>query len=136
MAAKAHRESAPASPRALRYRDSEELRLLSRESAREARVQSARVRWRRASAGAPWSFRRVRMWPLLGPLRLVPPAPPEVGIPLHHPLELEDSVNERFRAGRAARHVDVYGQELVGSANERVVVENAGARSACAHRDH
>ena len=51
-------------------------------------------------------------------------------------LKLDDAVDQRLRPRRAAGHVDVDGQELVGALHERVVVEDAGARGAGPHRDH
>src|SRR5215218_5332906 len=58
---------------------------------------------------------------LLGALAAIPGAPPEVGLLQDHRAQLEDAVHQRLRARRAARDVQVDGQELVGR-HDRVVV--------------
>ena len=45
-------------------------------------------------------------------------------------------MDQRLGPRRAAGHVDVDRQELVRARDQRVVVEDAGARRAGAHRDH
>ena len=52
---------------------------------------------------------------LLGALGLVALAPAQVGVALDLALELEDAVDQRLGPGRAAGHVDVDRQELVGA---------------------
>ena len=73
--------------------------------------------------------------PLLGAVRRVARAPADVGVAHDHPLELVEAVEERLGAGRAAGHVDVDRQELVGALDDGVVGEHAARRRAGAHRD-
>src|SRR5438874_9041466 len=51
-------------------------------------------------------------------------------------LQLEDAVDQRLGARRAAGHVDVYRYDLIDTLHDRVVVEHPAARGAGAHRDH
>src|SRR5205823_9037519 len=50
-------------------------------------------------------------------------------------LKLDDAVNERFRARRTPGHVHVDRNHLVDALDDRVIVEHAADRRACAHRD-
>src|SRR3954449_13045195 len=59
--------------------------------------------------------------------------PAEVGPLLDLLLQLVDPVHQRLGPRRAARHVNVHGQELVNTLDNRVVVEHAGAARAGAH---
>ena len=65
---------------------------------------------------------------------LVAGAPAEVGLVLDLVAQLQDPVHHGFRPRRAAGHVHVDRQELVGR-HDRVVVEHAHRRRAGAHRD-
>src|SRR3954447_5989660 len=71
----------------------------------------------------------------LGALSAVASPPTEVGPLLDLLLQLVDPVHKRLRTRWTARHVDVYGQELVDALDDRIVVEHAGAGRARAHRD-
>src|SRR5688572_19565323 len=73
---------------------------------------------------------------LFGSLRAVALAPAHGGVAHDLVLQLHDPVDERLGARRAARHVDIHGEELVGTLDDGVVVEHPGARGARAHRDH
>src|SRR4051794_11421853 len=70
----------------------------------------------------------------LGAARLVAVAPAHRRVVLDHLAQLEDPVRERLGPRRAAGHVHVDWHELVGR-HDRVVVEDAHARRAGAHRD-
>src|SRR5260370_26428199 len=50
-------------------------------------------------------------------------------------LELEDGVENSFGARRAARHVNIDGNDLVAALHDGVIVEDAAGRSASAHGD-
>src|SRR3954452_5887566 len=82
------------------------------------------------------SSRPVASGNFLGALRPVASPPAEVRPLLDLLLQLVDAVHERLGPRRAARDVDIYGEKLVDSLDDRVVVEHAGARCAGAHRDH
>src|SRR3954470_24950637 len=51
-------------------------------------------------------------------------------------LEPDDALDERFRARRAAGHVDVDRDDLVDALQDRVVVEHPARAGARPHRDH
>src|SRR5919108_3674628 len=51
-------------------------------------------------------------------------------------LQADDALEERLRPRRAARHVDVHGDDLVDALEDRVVAEHAAGARAGAHRDH
>src|SRR4051794_24549182 len=72
----------------------------------------------------------------LGSLCLVALPPAQAGIAGDLFLKLDDRVDQGLGPRRAAGHVDVDRQELVGARHHRVVVEHPRARGAGAHRDH
>src|SRR2546423_6289853 len=91
---------------------------------------------RRSRTPAAISSRPVASGNFLGSVGLVALAPAQVRLSLDLVLELDDPVHQRLGPRRAARHIDVDRQELVGARDQRVVVEHPGARRARAHRDH
>src|SRR5262245_31766624 len=63
----------------------------------------------------------------------------ELAVELHPPdflMQLDDAVDQRFGARRAARDIHVDRHDLVDALDDRIVIEHTGARGAVAHRDH